>query len=293
MTRFPLLHAGLLYAALASTVAHAGTPIDERHALKADGRVYIANVSGLIEVSAWDRPEVHISGELGEGAERLEVSGDASSLRIEVRMPRKSSHAADTDLRVRVPAAAALSLEAVSADIVVQGIKGRLAASTVSGDLSLSVASAEVEASTVSGDLRLSGPAGNTVLNSISGDVSASGLSGELRLETVSGAVRVAGGAFTNLELKSISGDLDLDASLAPDARVVGETLSGQLHLRLPAATSATVALRSFSGEVQSRFGGGHPGDDDRRERLEFKLGDGRARVDLSSFSGDIMVDKR
>jgi DUF4097 and DUF4098 domain-containing protein YvlB len=113
-------------------------------------------------------------------------------------------------------------------------------------------------------------------------------------METVSGDAQLVGSAaFSDLSLKSISGDFNVEAALAGDGKLVGETLSGDMRVRLPIVTSAAVTLHTFSGEVRSAFGGGTTSGDDRRERQEFKIGDGRARVDLSSFSGDIRLEKR
>lgn len=267
--------------------------IDERRALKADARVRISNVAGSIEVATWDRSEVYVTGELGRGAEKLDISGSDGNLEIVVRTPKNTRNVSGSDLRVMLPAGVALSVDAVSADVTVQGIKGKVVVASVSGEISLSLSSDEVEARSVSGDLVLRSPTKAATLNTISGDVRASGPAGKLRLETVSGdAELIGGGSFSELNLKSISGDFNVEAALAGDGRLVGETLSGEMRVRLPATTSALVSLHTFSGEVRSAFGGA-PSGEERRERQEFKIGDGRARVDLSSFSGDIRLDKR
>ncbi|MDB5969633.1 MAG: protein YvlB [Hydrocarboniphaga sp.] len=270
-----------------------GQAIDERHALKSDARVHISNVAGSIAVSAWDRNEAYVTGELGQGAEKLDISGSDSNLEIVVRTPKNSRNVSGTDLRIMLPINAVISVDAVSADVIVQGIKGKLAAATVSGELTLSLGSDEVEARTVSGDVVLQAPTRICNINTISGDVRASGPSGKLKLETVSGDAELVGaGAFSDLSLKSISGDFNVEAALTGDGRMVGETLSGEMRVRLPQASSAMVTLHTFSGEIRSAFGGASSGED-RRERQEFKIGDGRARVDLSSFSGDIRLEKR
>lgn len=272
----------------------AGTTIDERRPLKSDARVRISNVAGSVQVSAWDKTEAYVTGELGHGAEKLDISGSDGNLEIVVKTPKNSRNVSGTDLRVMLPVNAMVTVDAVSADVIVQGIKGKVSAATVSGELTLSLAADEVEARTVSGDVVLKSPARNASINTISGDVRVSGPSGKLKLETVSGdAELVGGGAFSDLSLKSISGDYNVEAALTGDGRLVGETLSGEMRVRLPQATSATVSLHTFSGEVRSAFGGSSAAGDERRERQEFKIGDGRARVDLSSFSGDIRLEKR
>lgn len=285
---FAALCAALAFAA----PAVAGTPIDQTRPLKADGQLHVKNVHGLIEVSTWDRDEVQVSGELGDDAEELSIEGDANRLVIEVRSPSRSGYQDPSILQIKVPVAAAIHADSLSADVDVRGTSGPLTANTVSGDLRLSSRSEQVEANSVSGDISLEAPSRSTRLNSVSGDVSAEGLIGTLVLETVSGNAELSGGPFVSLELRTISGDLQAEVSLAPEATVIGDSLSGNLNLQLAASTSALVSIKSFSGDVSSSLGGEASGDADER-RLEVRVGDGRGRIDLSSFSGDIAVTSR
>lgn len=290
---------GILFAALALSGAQACAgdtdsavrPIDERRPLNADGRVYVNNVSGTIEVSAWDKNEVYVTGELGEGAEKLDISGDAASLRIEVKMPKRSHDVEDTSLHLRVPAGARLDLEGVSADVIVQGVRGALNAQSVSGDVTLSVESAEVEVQTVSGELSLRAPrARNTRVSTVSGDVRVNGVRERLRVETVSGDVRVSAEGISDAELKAVSGDFHIELGLGAAPRVVAETMSGEIQLELPSAPDALLSLHTFSGVLQSDFG---PRVADDKKRYETTLGTGKGRIDLSSFSGDVILRKR
>jgi len=269
-----------------------GAAIDERRSLKADGRVSINNVAGLVDVTTWDRNEVGIAGRLGSRDDRLEIQGDGNALSIVVRLPKKA-RGGDTVLRLQLPVQARVEVETVSADVVVNGARGALKVNTVSGDVALSVGSPDVQVQTVSGDLKLDGPARSTRLNSVSGDLELSGLGGVLSLETVSGNVDLRrGGRFTELQLKSVSGDLRLDVDLADAARLGGQTLSGEISLIVPQALSGTALLKSFSGEAHCE--GAKAVDNHGGKKREYVWGDGRgARIELSSFSGDIRVERR
>ena len=280
-------------ALLSVTSAWAETPIDERHPLNADGQLHVSNVCGLIEVSVWSRNEVQISGTLGDGVDKLEVSGNKNKLEVLVRNPNKRRDVGDTTLTIKVPVNAQLQLDGVSSDIVVTGVKGAVAAATVSGDVRLKLDSDRVEARTVSGDIDVQAPSKDSKLNTVSGDIIAKGLSGKLVLETVSGDVEVAGAAaFSELKLKSISGDLDLEGEFTTDARVSGETLSGDLRMQVPASVSAALTVNTFSGSFNNRIAGAVATSGSKSKR-EIKLGDGKARVDLSSFSGDVTIENR
>jgi DUF4097 and DUF4098 domain-containing protein YvlB len=280
-------------ALLSVTSAWAETPIDERHPLDADGQLHVSNVCGLIEVSVWSRNEVQISGTLGDGVDKLDVSGNKNKLEVLVRNPNKRRDVGDTTLTIKVPANAQLQLDGVSSDIVVNGSRGAVTAATVSGDVRLKLESARLEARTVSGDIEVQAPSRDSKLNTVSGDITARGLSGKLALETVSGDAEVAGAAaFSELKLKSISGDLELDGEFTNDARISGETLSGDLRMRVPASVSAALNVNTFSGSFNNRIAGAVATSGSKGKR-EIRLGDGKARVDLSSFSGDVTIENR
>ena len=280
-------------ALLSVTSAWAETPIDQRHALSADGQLHVSNVSGTINVSNWSRDEVEITGMLGDGVDKLDVSGDKSRLEVLVRNPNKRRDVGETVLRIKVPTNARLQLDGVSSDIFVTGVKGDVAATTVSGDVRLKLDASRVEVRTVSGDVDVQSPSKDSKLNTVSGDISAKGLSGKLALETVSGDADVAGSApFTDLKLKSISGDLNIEGEFTSDARVSGETLSGDLRLRVPAPVSAAMTVNTFSGSFNNRISSAVATSGSKGKR-EIKLGDGKARIDLSSFSGDVTIESR
>ena len=94
--------------------------------LKADAHVSVNNVAGRIEVEAWDKNELQITGELGEDVEKLEITGTESSLKVEVKLPRDGHNIdGDTVLLLKLPAGASLEAEAVSADVSVRGLLGQ------------------------------------------------------------------------------------------------------------------------------------------------------------------------
>lgn len=269
-----------------------GPAIDERRPLNADGRIYVNNVAGTIDVATWERNEVSIGGRLGSEVEKLELSGDPAALSVVVRLPKKNHASGDTVLRLRVPAGARVDLESVSADVVVDGARGPVKVNTVSGDVGLALGSPEVTVQTVSGDLRLRAPARLTKVNSVSGDLRMAGLQGKLSVETVSGNVELQGGKFSELRLKSISGDMRLDVSLADAAQINGETLSGEIHMIVPNSLTGTALLKSFSGE--SYCDGAHTVENRSGRKREYVWGDGHgARIELSSFSGDIRIERK
>ncbi|MDP9140618.1 MAG: DUF4097 domain-containing protein [Pseudomonadota bacterium] len=280
-------------AALASglaTSAWASTPINESRPLDADGQLSVNNLAGTIEVVAWDRKEVAISGDLGEDVEALEISGDARKLTIHVRYPRKSrGDIEETLLRLQVPMGAALTLEGVSSDIKVSGTRGALSASSVSGDVEARVASTNVKLNSVSGDISLGAPSTQAELQSVSGDINARGLSGTVKAETVSGNLQLGGDNFKEVSAQSVSGDMQLDVGLVSGAELRAETLSGEIAVRLQKTPDAKLSMKTFSGMLTSDLA---PKGSEERRKIEATIGSGRGVIELSTFSGDIVLSK-
>ena len=284
------------FLAAASLAAHAAEPrhFTDHRALSADAKLSVRNLAGVIEVEGWDKAEFDLAADLGESAEKIDISGSAGDLKVEVknRKGNNSYSNGDTHLKLRVPAGVALSLDGTSSDIVVRGIKGVLIARSVSGDVDLAIGSKTISVQTVSGDVRLDAPAAKeTRLNTVSGDTDVKGAAGMLSAESVSGDVEVVGGSFTQLDLKSVSGDIGVQAGFAPDAKVKAESLSGDVRVNAPASLSAEVSLKTFSGDKNCDFDGAREASDSKRTVL--KIGEGRGQFSLTSFSGDVTLDKQ
>lgn len=281
----------LLLGALLATPAWAGgdRPIDERRPLKADARVSVSNVAGRIDVEAWDRNELHLTGELSKEVEELAITGGEASLTIEVKLPRRARNVGDTRLHLKVPAGITLDAEGVSADVTARGLRGPVELESVSGDVRVAGTSERVRASTVSGDVMVDAPATRTRVASVSGDVTVRGVRGEVGAETVSGDLRIEAGALRELDVESVSGDLDVMAELLAGAEVSVETLSGNVRLRVPALPDGELRMKTFSGELSSDLVTGLRGD----AREFSQRGKGGGSVRLGSFSGDVELKKK
>jgi hypothetical protein len=295
----PLYLASLL--ALAAP-AFAATPIDETRPLAADGRVSIENIKGRIVVRAWDRPQVHIGGTLGEGVEKLEVEGSAAALSIEVRYPESSGWFGSGNggepsfIEVNVPFGATVSIDAVSADVDVSGVRGALLEiDNVSGDtLVRSAQPRELRMDNVSGDIDAQVDTAEVAVDSVSGDIALGGrIRGKVAVESVSGDIEVTTAAIDRLTFGTVSGDARIDATLASGARVSGESVSGNLTLTVPAATSANLRIESFSGSISSPVGQVITEEYGPGSHLDARLGAGDGDINLESFSGNARLEKK
>jgi len=286
----------LLVATLPLAVL-AGTPIDKRTTADPAGTVEISNTAGSVVVTGWDRSEVEVTGELGKGTERLDFITSDKITRIKVVLPDRSTSGDDTDLVVKVPAGSQVSINTVSADIGVQAVRGTQRLQSVSGDMRTETSGEDLECRTVSGDVTIagSGKKGLVSITTVSGNATATRLAGEVNGSTVSGDFTLGVGETSRSRLRSTSGDLTLQGSLAPDARVDIESISGDVRLDLVGNTGADFDVASFSGEIRPCFGPKPVRTDEYAPGKEWRHqeGGGSARVRIKTLSGDVSVCRK
>lgn len=290
-----------LVAALAPGLAHAGTPINETRPLAIDGALSIENVKGRIEVRAWDRAEVRITGTLGEGAERLQIDGDGRDLDVVVRYPNRTGlfsgapRAEPTTLLLQVPRRVDLDVDSVSATVDIEGpAAGEWNIDSVSGDVRAVGAPREAAIETVSGDIDATVNSPQVSLATVSGDARLGGrLDGELELETVSGDIRAVSNPASRLRRVSgntVSGDITVQAAFAAGGKVGMESVSGDLTLRVPAGTSTRIHANSFSGTLAAPGAQVERPEHGPGSSLRAQLGTGQGEIELETFSGDARV---
>jgi len=291
MSRTFLTPCLLAVACIAALPALAATPINQARPLDARGRIEIDNLKGRVEVRAWDRPEVRLSGSLGNGVEKLVFDGDRRLLRVEVRYPSRQRNTEPTTLILQVPLQADIEIETVSADIDVHGVASSyLSLQSISGDITANGAPRSASIETVSGDARLTFNSGDVEVDTVSGDLVLSGrLNGKVSVETVSGNLRVdsKGERLRKLSAATVSGDVAAMLALAADGAVEMESVSGDLVLAVPRDLSAEVSGESFSGDLRA------PGAKIQREEFgpgssfNARYGKGKGQIRLETFSGD------
>ncbi|HXD36306.1 MAG TPA: DUF4097 family beta strand repeat-containing protein [Rhodanobacter sp.] len=281
--------------------ALAGTPIQLQHAASATARISVSNIAGSVNVTAWDRNEIQVGGELGEGAKPLQVTGDNDHLSIKVESRGGSgwfnfggdSRMAPTTLELRVPRAASLDVDVVSAPLTIDGLAGGdIKVNTISGNARINARTPSVDVDSVSGSIELSGHAERAALQTVSGEILAPALGSKAKLETISGGIQVGGGPWQTLTLSTVSGDVQLSGGLASGGGIDVDSMSGDVQLRLPADTSAKLHASSFSGDLRSDFGTPIEADHGPGSSLDARLGGGNGKIRIETFSGDLRVRK-
>lgn len=280
--------AALLMLASASTLA--GQSVDESWDIEENASVSIENIAGKIVIEAWGRNEAHLTGELGDSVDELDISASGSSLRINV-VNRDSRNIDSTDLRLMVPGGVSVDASAVSADIDVSGLDNeKLTASSVSGDVKVRATSQRVSIESVSGDVEFRGDSARISAESVSGDIELSGISGEISVTAVSGDMELQAGLIDSGKLETVSGDITVSGELSDNSRLTAESMSGDVVIILPASQSGLFKAESFSGRITSDFGSVDHAKHGPGSHLKYIAGNNGAEVRVESFSGNIKL---
>jgi DUF4097 and DUF4098 domain-containing protein YvlB len=265
------------------------------------GIVEISNVSGEIEVSGWDRPEVHVQADLGAGVQRLDVTSESGRTLIKVVLPTLSfsfsGRSGSAYLRIQIPRDSKLDISAVSATVTSTHIGGSQRLRTVSGEIRAEIGAADVEVKTVSGNvyLRGAGQQGSTHVTTISGDMSLERAAGDLEVSTVSGNLDVRLDPARSVRVRTTSGRFSFEGRLVRGASLDAQSVSGEMRVRAPAQAGYEYDVSTFSGHIAdcfnveaertSRYAPG--------SRLMGARGEGGGQVFLKTMSGGVELCDR
>lgn len=192
-------------------------------------------------------------------------------------------------VRLSVPERARVNVRTRRGDISIGGLQGEADVSALRGDISIAGTPTRVEAKTTNGDIRLVGVQKEAELSTVSGDVHVSKARGRLEAETVSGRVTVADVKLQRSQLAAISGDIDFEGELM-DGTHTFEVHSGDITVQLDAKQRVNLRAQTFSGIVEDALV--NPPIRTRGSHVR-EHGDGAARLELATFSGNIRLSPR
>jgi hypothetical protein len=275
--------AAVLAAGMIPATLHADAPFREAHDADPQGMVEIIGITDSVDVIGWDQPRVELTAEEDLG-NRLHFTAHGQRTVIDL-VPGGGKH----QISVHVPSKSTLTVTLVNGNIGVHGVAGDATLRSVGGNISGEVG-ANLRANSVTGSIRLAAPGAKSIeAKTINGDVDLKGSPTEVEVVTVSGNAKVQLGTITRGRFKTISGSVTAALSLAPDADLEGESVSGNLRFDFPQAPGAQFDVQSFGGNIDSCFG---PKAESVRygpgSRLEFKSGDGSGHVHIETKSGDV-----
>lgn len=246
-------------------------------------------ISGHITVTGTSGNQVRIRAEAEDGRIVLRTSPTLASLSVQYnRRPH-----GEVRYEVSVPAGIRVNMEAVSGDIIVRGVSADVEASTVSGIVELRDIGGLADVEAVSGHVTASGMRGGIHVEATSGIVTISNVDGEVIVENTSGSITLTDIRSRLVRAESVSGDVRFQGSIESSGRYEFASHSGSIRLELPPSTGAQLSLSTFSGSLASEFPITlDPRSRSSEKRLEFRLGNGGARLSAETFSGSISITR-
>ncbi len=278
-------------------------------AMAKDGKVYLINVSGDIEVKSWKENQVKIDALKASEASSLEkakenaalvpieVVWEAGVLRIETKYPERrgswgrNSINVSVDYKLWIPEKASVTVRSVSGDVSIAQIGGAAKINSTSGNVEIlgaagadiDLTSGDVTVMNILGDAYLKVTSGTVEATKIKGSVEAESVSGDLELKDVSEARTVTG--------KTTSGNIVYAGAILAGGNYEFSAHSGNVELTLPAGSAFDLDANTFSGVIDSEFPIQVIGKISPKE-LRGTVNGGGARVKAKAFSGNVEIKK-
>src|SRR5262245_31635350 len=292
------LSAVLLALELAVIPASAQVQIDKRRPASKAGAVSIENSFGSIKVIGWDKEEVAVTGTLAAGAEGIDLSGDSEEVSVQVGVPNAWLYGSGDDseyrsaLEIHVPKKSSISIEAINATTSVEAVEGEIQIESTNGGISVSGAVRSIDINTVTGAVLVSAAGSEMRVESVAGDVTVRGAAKEVEISTVSGAIQVSGKDFQRADLKTTSGEVRFEGTLAREGGVEIETFSGNAQIQLQPEARARFHLVTFSGQITNDIGGKPTRNERNNPYQELRFSTGLDDFDISAktYSGNITL---
>ncbi|MBS0365682.1 MAG: DUF4097 family beta strand repeat protein [Proteobacteria bacterium] len=275
--------------------AAAAEPHDFQQAVPADARgiVEVSNVSGTVKVMGWEQPQVSVTGELGSGVERVDVTHQPGRTVVKVILPpHLLMRSGDAELTVKVPKDSEVHVSAVSADISTTGVLGVQRLNSVSGDIQAELADKDADLKSVSGDMILKGhgPSARWHVSSISGDIRLTGAGGEIEGGTTSGNLVAGLQNARSVRVRTTAGDLKFTGTLARGANLDLASISGAVTLHAAAPGGYRYELSTFSGDLHNCLRAAGDTGEAVGHSQQGTFGEGAGSLRVKTLSGDVTV---
>ena len=280
----PVIGAGLLLMPLSSFAA--GQKVEKHFTVKGRPVVMIQNVAnGRIEVKSWKNPEIVVSA--WQPSNKVGLDMEQADNRIDVTASVLDNSAPDSDLteniQLTVPEETELQIKSQSGLIYVEQVMGDMTLESVGGDVHLKEVSGYIIVKTT----------GGTLVCTLCG--------GKLSFSSVSGSAQILQPSFTNVTLYTSFGNILFDGDFIRTGIYSMKSGRGLVEVRFAGTDSFDLNAQTASGTVDNRAEAFLKPDSHgiRHSASRYakglfgSVGNGLAKVELSSFSGTIRILKR
>ena len=273
----------------AATVALAATnEQQERHFTVKDRPVVIINniVNGRIEVKSWKNSEVVVTSSFATGKVSVEAEqvGDRIDINATSLVASAQPHEVEANFQILVPEQTELQLRTQTGLILVE---------QVNGDMKLQ---------SVAGDVHLKEVSGYIIVKTTGGSLVCTLCSGRLEFNSISGGAQILQPSLSNVNLMTTTGNILYDGDFVRTGLYTMNSGRGLVEVRFSGTDSFDLNAQTYRGTVDNQasdflkpdtHSGKHHSQTKFSHSLFGTVGQGFAKVELSSYSGTIRILKR
>jgi DUF4097 and DUF4098 domain-containing protein YvlB len=281
----PVLGAGILLWA-ATPADAAGQHVERHFTVKGRPVVVIQNIAdGRIEVKSWKNLEVVVSG--ARTSDKIGIDMEQVGDRIDVTTNVLDNTAqppeTQANLQLTVPEETELQLKTQTGLIYVE---------QVTGDMTLE---------SVAGDIHLKEVSGYIIVTTTGGSLVCTQCAGKLKFDSVSGSAQILQPGLTNVNLHTTTGNILFDGDFVRTGLYSMKSGKGLVEVRFSGNDSFDLNAQTATGTVDNQAAAYLKPDSHGVKHLASKftkglfgtVGQGLAKVELSSYSGTIRILKR
>lgn len=275
-------------ASPAASLAAPAAPADTVVAVERGTRLDVDVHRGSVAVTTWTRNAVQATA---NGRAGLAIQREGAVLKVSARSRRGPR--ATLDLRLTVPSWMAVNVDGNRTDVQLDGVGGDVEVTTVSGDIDVRGGSGTVALSSVDGLIRLQGARGEIRAEGVNDEIRIQDCSGTIAARTVNGDVILERVDAGEVAAVTVNGDITYDGAIRDEGRYRFSTHNGDVTMRIPRGTNATVVVAIYQGEVDTDFPVTISSTEEKGRRFQFTIGRGGAGVEIESFQGTILIRRR
>ncbi len=281
----PIVGAGMLMLPVVSFAA--GQKIEKHFSVKGRPVVMIQNVAnGRIEVKSWKNSEVVVSA--SQSSDKIGLDMEQADERIEITANILDPSAQQSDLteniQLTVPEETELQIKTQTGLIYVEQVIGDMKLESVAGDVHLKEVSGYIIVHTTGGSL---------VCTQCGGKF--------LEFNSISGSAQILQPSLSRVDLRTTTGNILFDGDFIRTGIYTMKSGRGLVEVRFSGTDSFDLNAQTSSGTVDNRAEAFLKPDTHGFRRSASKyakglfgtVGNGLAKVELSSFSGTVRILKR
>jgi len=270
----------------AAAAGQQGQHLEKHFAVNTRPVVVIHNVAnGRIEVKSWKNAEVDVVA--SQTANRIgfdmEQAGDRIDVTATILDAGAQPRELEASIQLTVPEETELQLKTETGLIYVEQVMGDMTLESVAGDVHLKEVS------------------GYIIVRTTEGSLVCTQCAGKLDFKSISGGAQVLQPALTNVSLFTTAGNILFDGDFVRTGLYTMKSGKGLVEVRFSGNDSFDLKAQTATGTVDNRAAAYLKPDSHGVKHLMSKythglfgsVGQGLAKVELSSYSGTIRILKR